>query len=140
MNRVVVDSSVFLSALIEQEPRRLETLLFFKKLGGTKESVYLPSLVIAEILNRLQKLGGENRIEIVYRFLMSFTVINLDEAFLQQSLPYWNKCRLKTSDAIIAITSAIYDTVLVGWDEKLVAEAGKITKAITPAEFIRLGN
>lgn len=102
--------------------------------------MYLPSLVVAEVLNNLQRLGGEKRIEIAYRFLMSFTVINLDNLFLKQALPYWRKCRLKTSDAIIAITSVIYQTVLVSWDEKLIAEAGNITKTLTPADFMRLGN
>lgn len=140
MNRVVIDSSVFLSALIEKETRRLETLLFFKKLGIAKKSIFVPSLVVAEVINKLQRTESKERVEIVYRFLMSFMVINLDNVFLRQAFPYWSRCRLKTSDAIIALTSAIYGTVLVSWDEKLVAEAGKITKAITPAEFMRLDN
>src|SRR3989339_539328 len=100
MNRVVVDSSVFLCALMEHESRRLETLLFFKKLGVAKKSVFVPSLVVAEVINRLQRTEGEKGVEVVYRFLMSFTVINLDEIFLRQALPYWSGCRLKTSDAI----------------------------------------
>lgn len=137
MNRVIIDSSVFLSALIEKETRRLETLLFFKKLGIAKKSVFVPSLVAAEVINKLQRTEGGERVEVVYRFLMSFMVINLDKVFLRQAFPYWSGCRLKTSDAIIALTSAIYDCILVSWDEKLIAEAGKITKAATPAEFMR---
>ena len=140
MNRVIVDSSVFLSALIEQEPRRLETLLFFKKLGIAKKSVFVPSLVVTEVINKLQRIEGEKKVEAVYQFLMSFTVIDLDKTFLQQALPYWSRCRLKTSDAVIALTGAIYQAVLVSWDEKLLAEAGKITKAVTPADFMRFDN
>lgn len=138
MSRVVIDSSVFLSALIDKEKRRLETLLFFRKLWSKKQAVYVPSLVIAEVINRLQRIEGENRADAAYRFLMSFVVIDIDNIFLKLALPYWSKFRLKTSDAIIAITSAVYEGILVSWDEKLISEAGKVTKAVTPAEFVQM--
>lgn len=137
MSCVVIDSSVFLSALIDKEKRRLETLMFFQKLWREKQAVYMPSLVVAEVVNRLGRIEGENRAGVVYRFLMGFMIINIDELFLKLSFPYWNQCRLKTSDAIMAITSSIYECVLVSWDEKLIAEARKITKATTPSDFLR---
>ena len=76
MMTLTIDSSVFLSALLEDGHRRNETVFFLTAIRNKQEPIVIPSVVATE----------------------------------------------------------------VSWDEKLLAEAGKITKAITPAEFIRLDN
>lgn len=139
MTAVTIDSSVFLSPLVENDPRRNETLFFLSAIAGKEISVVIPSLVVAEVLNVLIR-NAIFQPEIILGSFLKYTIVNLDENFIHLGLDYWRQISLKASDAIIALTSAIYNTVLVSWDEKLVAEAGKITKAITPAEFMRLDN
>lgn len=139
MTALTIDSSVFVSALLENDPHRSDAVFFLTAIRNKQEPIVIPSVVAAEVINVLIR-HGVSEPEILLGSFGKYTTINLDNNFIINALNHWRKISLKTSDAIVALTSAIYDTVLVSWDEKLVAEAGNITKAVTPADFMRLGN
>lgn len=137
MTAFTIDSSVFLSSLLNDDSHRNESVFFLSFLRNQQPPVAIPWLVVAEVINVLIR-HRVREPEILLRSFKKYTVVNLDDNFIRLALmSRWKQISLKTSDAMVALTSAAYRTTLVSWDEKLIAEAGKITKTATPSDFMR---
>lgn len=133
--RLLVDSSVFLSALLETDVHYADSKEFF---GYLKEreveiSLVIPATVILEITNVLVKLGHPAEAGYLPRRFPTLETIAIDDEFAARAVPVLERVRLKTADAIIAIAAFLEKATLISWDKKLLAEAGKIVPSATPA-------
>jgi predicted nucleic acid-binding protein len=133
-DKLTIDSSVFLSALLPDDPHRLQTLLFFQKLAHRQPTVILPTIIVCEVTNILEKTGYQ-RVSSVTKFLGAFQLVPLNEDFVESALPFWKKFALKTADAIIAVTCLLHRSTLVTWDRRLITKSTPFINAITPNDY-----
>lgn len=132
--KLVVDSSVFISALGIRDIYSVSSRNFFGKIST--HQIYLPALVVAEILVAIKKQKGKNLVGI-YEQLASFEIINLDREYLDRFAGLIPASpSLKTSDLIIAIASKLYKATLITWDKKLLSFADSICPILRPDEFV----
>lgn len=135
MIKVIVDSSVFISALGIREIYSQNSRQFFQSL--TDEQVILPSIVVEEILVNLRKQGKKNLL-VIYKYLQSFELIFLNKDFIRQTLPLLQKTsHLKTTDFIIAASASSLKGKLVTWDEKLLLYGKAICEVMTPKDYLQ---
>lgn len=130
---IVIDSSVFLSALGTEDQFSLNSKKFFQVVPP-ETTITLPALVIAEIIVNLKKISP-----LPPEFLKYFEgmkIINLDFEFLKKLAETKGPDILKTSDFIIALTAKLHQAVLITWDKKHLSSDSDICESITPSEFV----
>lgn len=130
---ICIDSSVFISSLGDEDIYSDISRKFFKKL--TSERIIIPTLVVAEVINILnkQKVGDLKK---VYDSLLSFRLVSFDQlllGYLLENLP--KKSKLKSSDLVIAVTAGMEKAILVTWDKQLLSFASSICPVSTPRDY-----
>lgn len=131
---ISIDSCVFVSALGKPDAYTNSSKKFFSTLPSNYP-VLISIMATAEIivvLNRQNPQSTQKTLD----HLVQFPTVTLDENLLKQSAKYLRHSSLKTSDFLIAATSALHHAILVTWDKLLLSSANKICKTITPAQFI----
>lgn len=136
MERLTIDSSVFISALNIKDKFHRQSRKFFAALEEMEVEIIIPATVILEVFNILLKAGKKKAAEEAVSTLLDFTVVEIDSDFLIDALPNFEKFALKTADATIAVTSLYYQTILVSWDRRPIKEVKKVHQALSPAEFL----
>lgn len=115
--KLVIDSSVFISSLGVDDVYTKESRAFFKRISLGFE-IYLPSVVLAEVLVILRKQGIKS-VEL-FDHLSVFNSIPLDKAFLASATKFLRgKILLKTADFVIASAAKLVGATLVTWDKEL---------------------
>lgn len=140
-----IDSSVYLSAIEQNDDFFAESTNFFRTILQEDYQITSPILILCEIIHTLKR-NTKNaqilnqRLRLIKKsFTRSeSTVIAMEKNFLkdfEKLSPFFAK--LKTSDAIVALTALIYNTTLISWDKKLNEVAKKYIPAYSPSEFLR---
>lgn len=132
LTRLVVDSSVFISNLEAAEKNTAQSRKFFANLRTVE--LIIPALVVAEVVVNLRKHGWSD-LQQIKRIFSNFIVLGLDEKNVYELLTSWEKNTLKTSDFIIAATTKLNNSLLITWDEKLLAN--KICQTMSPTQFLK---
>lgn len=145
MKHVVVDSSVFLSALIPEDAFHTQSLRFFSHLEEKKTPILIPILVLMEVMQVGYKKTKDS--QLLRSWMLTFTrlseakglrMIPLESMFFANFLKFHVSFPLKTSDAIVSVTAAIENIPLVSWDKQLVKASRPLVEAHTPTEFLAL--
>lgn len=140
---ILIDSSVYLSALLPSDTYHEDSKKFFNHIKAEKapSAIVVPFLVILEIFNNLHKNNVTAFDEfILYAFLEqdNSAIIALDVNFLSNIyLPHYRKLSLKTADSITAVTAIHYQAILISWDQKILEETKKFTPSLTPKQFLK---
>lgn len=138
---LVVDSSVFVSALAETEEHQEVSRRFFAHLATRSVSVVVPTTVVLEVGNALIRKGLLARSAPVLASLHArfeeFEIASVDEEFVAHALLLFPRLSLRTADAIVAVTAGLNDAALVSWDRRLLRGARVLVSTLTPAEFLR---
>ncbi len=142
---LTIDSSVYLSAIEQNDNFFEESANFFRTILQEDYQITSPILIVCEIIHTLKRNTKnpqilESRLRLIKK---SFTksesrVIAMEKNFLrdfEKLSPLFSK--LKTSDAIVALTALIYNTTLISWDKKLNEVSRKHISVYTPSEFLR---
>lgn len=136
MTKVTIDSSVFLSSLLEGDRFHDESRLFFEQLKRQEVIIVEPITVLLEVGNILQKQGMRDIGKILDR-MAQFQILELTLPMLADAHFVFQKCRLKTADAIVVWCASVSESILVSWDNQLVREAKKLAIAEKPTEYIK---
>lgn len=136
MQKLTIDSSVFLSSLMVGDTFHKNSKEFFTSLLSPDIVVFEPMTVLLEVCNILIKNGEKDISKVIDSFLL-FQILPIDEAVLHQALFIFKKIRLKTADAIIVWCAYVSESALITWDRTLLREAGKLIEAFTPREYIK---
>lgn len=138
IEKLTIDSSVFISLLIQNEQRSKESKLFFDFALNKKIKFLVPIIVLFETFHSLKRL---NYFEDVYSYkkykqLFSFDCfkyfdLNFHFFNLFKQLNFFDN--LKTSDAIVAASAFLSKSSLITWDEKLLNYSHR---ALTPKDFL----
>lgn len=133
VSRIVIDSSVFLSALGAEDQFSLSSKKFFQAIPP-ETIIILPALVIAETIVNLKKISSAQPEFLKYFEGMKIVDLNLE--FLKKLADTKGTSFFKTSDFIIALTAKLYKATLITWDKKHLLPENDICKAVTPLEFM----
>lgn len=135
MQKLTIDSSVFISSLLETDPFRRDSLDFFRLLATHPASIHEPITVPLEVANVLTKAGEKNLSSILDSFLQ-FHILPLDESLIRDALFVFSKVHLKTADAIVVWCASVSESALITWDKALLREAKNLVPAFTPREYL----
>jgi len=141
MGRIIlVDSSVFVASLLEDDPSHTSVQRFFALLDAQDDmgySVVEPATVVLEVANTLTRLGHSQEAGDITAYFSSVEIMPIDRAFINSVLPLLKNINLKTADALIAAAAHLLEAALITLDKKLLREAKKITPAYTPEEYMK---
>lgn len=138
IEKLTIDSSVFISLLVQNQRNSKESKLFFDFALNEKIKFLVPIIVLFETFHSLKKL---NYFDDVYSYkkykqLFSFDCfkyfeLNFHFFNLFKQLNFFD--RLKTSDAIVATSAFLSKSSLITWDSKLLNHSHS---AFTPKDFL----
>lgn len=141
--KLVIDSSVFLSALNPSESgsRTSRQLFALLKQSRKVELTILPMIVPIEVANILLQTGELflhfEGFEAFYKHFKQYVLLDINLPFMRKLLPQLNYFKLRTNDAIVSATALLYDASIISWDKQLVRAASPFMPAFTPDEFIK---
>ncbi len=136
MTKITIDSSVFLSALIDGDRFHDESRVFFDNIKDQNSVIVEPITVLLEVVNILIK-NGVRDAGLVLERLLEFQILDLDASMFSDSQFVFQKCRLKTADALVVWCASVSESILVSWDRQLLREAKKLAIAENPSEYIK---
>ena len=136
MIKLTIDSSVFLSALLEKDSFHNASLEFFDALKKSEVTISEPITVLLEVANILIKNGVRDPSRAL-QSLLQFHILPLDRSMLVDAQFVFQKCRLKTADATVVWCASVSESTLISWDGKLLREAKKLVRAQKPTEYIQ---
>ena len=135
MDKIVIDSTVFVSALGKPDDFSANSKQFLATLlKHDSIQLIIPTVVIAETLNTLQK--QDKPIKNLLTYFSGFELVALDSEFINYFAKNLKKSPLKTSDAIIAVTAKLNNSLLISWDKQLISPKNVLCKTLTPKEFL----
>lgn len=134
---LTIDSSVFLSSLLETDVFRKESRAFFDILiSSHNATITEPITVLFEVANILTRVGEKNISPILDSFLQ-FHLLPLDEAIIREMVFISSKVQLKTADTIVVWAAYVSESTLITWDKALLREARHLVPAFTPPDCIK---
>jgi len=133
MNKLVVDSSVFVSLFGKADTFTESSASFFNNLPRDTE-IILPAIVVAETLVNLAKQKLPTKA--VYDKLLKFTIVPLDGVFLEKFRQLLGDGQMRSADLIIAATAKLNTATLISWDKRHLSKANDICEALTPKQYL----
>jgi len=139
MKNIIIDSSVFISALIEEETHHQVSLRYLESLlsSSQKVQVIIPRLVLIEISNVLFRLYKDSKkakkLIVMIKNTDNYHIVDIDEEVEASTTKCLTKMSLKTSDLIICSIAHVAQGTLVSWDKKMMKEFNKVGQTQTPA-------
>jgi len=143
MQQLVVDSSVFISNLIESETNHAVSRRFFSFANKNNITLCIPMSALFEVLHvYLRKSNKEKRDQLYQKIINAnmkggIRLINLEATFLLHFVAFHELFSIKTADAVIALTAHRLRLPLITWDKQLLEGAQKNITAMDPEAFLR---
>lgn len=136
--KLTIDSSVFISLLVQNQRNSKESKLFFDFALNKKIKFLVPIIVLFETFHSLKKL---NYFDDIYSYKKYKQLFNFDcFKYFELNFHFFNLFkqlnffdRLKTSDAIVATSAFLSKSSLITWDQKLLNHSHS---AFTPGQFL----
>lgn len=133
-----IDSSVLISMLIELQSNHSDSKNFIDYVMRKKGVLIVPMIIFFETFHTLKRLGFfdvKNAHETFIQFCnySNFKFFDLNMKFFNyfKQIDCFNN--LKTSDAIIASSAFLTESILISWDRQLIKNT---VNAYTPSEFL----
>jgi|GEM_PF-928035 len=136
MEKITVDSSVFVSSFLETDTFHKESAYFFQELQSREILIVEPIIVLLEILNVLTKTGKKD-LSVVLRAFAGYHTLPVDQYMIEEAIFTFGKCHLKTSDNLVVWCASVSESTLISWDARLLREAGKLVVAKKPTEYMK---
>jgi len=133
---LTIDSSVFISSLLETDALHKDSRKFFTLLTSQSVTIVEPVTVLFEVANILTKAGKKDGSPLLDSF-SRFHILSLDDSITKEMVFVFSKVRLTTADAIIVWSTYVSESTLVTWDRVLLREAQKLVPALTPREYLK---
>ncbi|HEX7017503.1 MAG TPA: type II toxin-antitoxin system VapC family toxin [Patescibacteria group bacterium] len=136
INKYVIDSSVFVSALGQPDTFSEASQQLFFHLEKNPGIILVPTLVTLEVLVNLHK--QEYPIQEASDILQCFQSLPLNEELTYAVATFLTKSKtsLKASDFSIALLAHLNEATLITWDKRLLAEGTSICPVSTPTEWL----
>lgn len=135
MQRLTIDTSVYVSLLEEADALHEPSLAFFNTINQAEISIVVPATVPLEVVNAVIRYGRTEIQEVVRQFLI-VDIMPIDRAMIEKVPQVFHQVRLKTADALVVFTASAYETTLISWDKQLLKEAAHIVPAMTPSQYL----
>ncbi len=131
---VVVDSSVFVASLTEDEPFSAESLNLIRNIQAQKISVIIPTTVVFEVVAAVARRSGDT--PLAYKVgtellsMPAVSVIDLTTFRVLRGLAFTAEARLTGMDAIVVNTAIEFDLPLITLDKEMAERAKKFVKIL----------
>lgn len=134
---IVLDSSVLVSFLNEDDIFYVATSKFIKQLLRNKEIIIIiPIIILLEVANVLGRKKRDFKESYILSIFQRYEILDINLNFARNLMPLFRQIYLKTSDAIILGTAIMNNAILITWDQKLIKEAKRLINAQTPKTFL----
>jgi predicted nucleic acid-binding protein len=137
--KCTIDASVFVASVRYDEPGYLTSREFLREAQAYE--VYCPALVLTECAAAIARQTDDPTLaeEIVY-IIEDFPAINLislDHQLARKASKIALMNRLRGADAVYAAVAAVFDAVLISWDQEMLKRCPQTVKTISPDEWKR---
>ena len=139
MQRLLVDSSVYISAFNPNDAFAHQSVDFFRALDPQHVDFLLPRLVMIEVFNILHRHGVRD-FRSLERLFTPIEPVDLDGEVQAVAFRILPDVRLKSADLVIVATAKLYEAELITWDRQLIRQATRVVEARTPSERINDGD
>ncbi len=145
MKEYVIDTSVFISLLIDKEPHHASAISLWDDFEGQLKPVLLfPRIVVIELMNKYYQITHEalsmNAIQEMIHSMGGAFQMDMDEELHDLASQLIPELSLKTSDLIIVAHAKLAQATLLTWDKRMIREASKIVKVMTPEELLNISS
>ncbi len=131
MKPLVVDASVWVSALDRTEPRSEASRAFLEAVGARQRPIALPGHTEIEVACALsRRLRDTGRARVIARQALDFPLITwhaLTRRMVRRAVAIGTRRFLRSGDAVYAAVAEASGGEMVSWDEELVERAGAVT-------------
>ena len=138
---MVLDASLWVSALIKKEQHHAESVSFLSRLVQDRRAASVPILVLAEVAGAIVRQSRDTaRAETGFRFLRAqgwLSILPLTEAQGETAAAIAAKHFLRGADAVYAALARQLGTPLVTWDNELLERAAAVVPTFTPSDWLR---
>jgi predicted nucleic acid-binding protein len=133
----LIDSSVYISALQDNDPFHDRSQAFLENMAHAHTEVIVPAIVLTEVLSVIRKHKNSTPTELLdlkHNLLAPerFYLLPLDEALIEQILLFPGRSTLKTNDFLIVATAWATRSLLITWDKQMLKQALPVTAAKFP--------
>lgn len=140
MRLLTIDASVFVSAARPNEIGNAESTGFLKWVRNTWPRLFLPTLVVTEVVAALSRTGSKPGLAQQYAMavaqLLNTVMIALDEALARQAAAFGAQHKLRGADAVYLASAALFAAELVTLDQEQLERGATIVQTLTPADFL----
>ncbi len=137
--KLVVDSSVIVSAIKPAEKFHTESIKFFGSVGSRRDEVWTPMTLLWEMGAALDHPGKTPPGTTFHRlFNIGLSFVPVDEGLFQRTWKPDLRIPVKGVDRVFLSCALEKPAVLVSWDENLVRNTASVgVKPQTPPDYVR---
>ena len=137
-----IDTSVFISALDQDDPKVAASQKFLKYVHDSSKEVVIPTVVLIEVLNVLRRRLQHRDAAFVKKTYQNLVnapnviVVPVDMAYVETIFSLPASAQLKSNDLMIAMCAFACKSILVSWDKTFLKQAKKFVNVSDPEELI----
>lgn len=135
---IVVDASVWVSALIESDVHYAASAAWLADWIRSGRNISAPSLMLAEVAGAISRRddAGLNGAAVISLILGMTRVdwVHTNDSLLLHTAELASNLRLRCADATYVAVAQRYDVSLLTWDRDQAARAGRAVPAATPRD------
>jgi predicted nucleic acid-binding protein len=140
MRLITIDSSVFVSAARPNEVGNRESTTFLSWVRRDRPRLFLPTLVLAEVVAALSRTGSARGLAQQYALaigqLPNTVLVALNEGLASQSAGLGARHKLRGADAVYLATAALFSAELVTLGREQLERGSSIVQTLTPTGFL----
>ncbi len=138
--RLTIDASVFVAALRPSELHNTKSQSLFQSLEVNPAEVICPRLVLAETAATLARTTSSDALgiaalEFVYA-TPRIALLDLDNGRADRAARIAVMQRLRGADAVYVQIAEEHETILITWDQEMLARAASLVTVQTPEDYL----
>jgi predicted nucleic acid-binding protein len=133
---MIVDASIWVSALVAHDPHHRVSRRWLKQRTSRRQPLVVPTLALAEVAGAISRrtadpILGRRSLEVILG-LPGIRIVPLDPDLGREAGQLAADYRLRGADAVYVASASRHNLPLVTWDDELQARAGRIVTMLHP--------
>ncbi|MBT5016212.1 PIN domain-containing protein [Candidatus Peregrinibacteria bacterium] len=140
---ITIDSSVFVSSFLETDPNYKISRDFINKITKENIPILIPLTTFMEVLHACHRAFNDlTKTDQLYKKMIEWNLtrqirfLNIEAQELVYFTAHHHRFKLKTADAIVALTAHRLKCPLITWDKQLLNVSSEI-ETLTPEKFLQ---
>lgn len=133
---MVIDASVWVSALVAQDAHHATSRRLLKRRSDRGQPVVVPTLALAEVAGAVSRRTGaidlgQQSAEAILR-VPGLRLVSLDTELGREAARIAAQEQLRGADAVYVATAHRFNLPLLTWDDELQAKARRLVRVVRP--------